>query len=95
MAFRVNYSISLYKGLVEQYNQTTLTRNRCRVEAAGLNEALERITRDTINAREQKLAIFEGRILELEARLRHFSNVCYLAHLRHTGPGKGGLQACR
>ncbi|KAL8829873.1 MAG: hypothetical protein Q9191_001764 [Dirinaria sp. TL-2023a] len=57
----VNDLMSSCKEHGERHDQTNLIRTRCRVEGISLNEALERLTYDTISACEEMLAVFEGR----------------------------------
>lgn len=68
----VNDLMSSYKEHGERHDQTNLIRNRCRVEGISLNEALERLTYDTISACEEMLAVFEGRNSEIRATLEAF-----------------------
>ena len=68
----VNDLMSFYKELNEPYDQTNLVKNRCRVEGISLDEALDRLTCDAINACKQVLAVFEGRNPEIRATLEAF-----------------------
>lgn len=57
----VNDLISFYKEFDEPRDQTSLVNNYCEVQGVTLDEALDKLTKDTIHSCEQMLAVFKDR----------------------------------
>lgn len=68
----MNDLMSFYKEFDDPDDQTSLTKNCCRVEGVGLKEAFDRLTRGAIDSCKQLLAIFEGRDPQVRATLEAF-----------------------
>lgn len=68
----VNDLMSFYKEYDDPRDQTSLVNNCCRVKGIGLNQALERLTRDTIHCNDRMLAVFEGKDPKVVATLDAF-----------------------
>ncbi|KAF7505019.1 Trichodiene synthase [Endocarpon pusillum] len=68
----VNDLMSFYKEFDDPRDQISLVINYCKVEGIGLNEALDKLTHDTIHCSEQMLAVFEGKDPKVVATLQAF-----------------------
>ena len=68
----VNDLISFYKEFDDLRDQTSLVKNYCQVEGISLDQALEKLTRDTISCSEQMLNVFEGKDPKVVATLEAF-----------------------
>lgn len=68
----VNDLISFYKEFDDPRDQTSLVKNYCHVEGISLDQALDRLTRDTILRCEQLLAVFEGKDPKMLDTLKAF-----------------------
>lgn len=68
----VNDLMSFYKEYDDPRDQTSLVNNYCRVEGIDLNQALDKLTRDTIHCCEQMLVVFEGKDPKVVATLEAF-----------------------
>lgn len=68
----VNDLLSFYKEFDDPRDQTSLVKNYCQVEGISLDQALDRLTRDTIHCCEQMLAVFEGKNPKMVATLQAF-----------------------
>lgn len=72
VALFVNDMMSFWKEFDDKQDQTSLVLNYCQVEGINLNQALDKLTQDTIHSCEQLLAIFEGRDPDVAAVLEAF-----------------------
>ena len=68
----VNDMMSFYKEFDDERDQTSLVNNYCHTEEINLDQALEKLTRDTIHDSEQLMVVFEGRDPKMEATLKAF-----------------------
>jgi trichodiene synthase len=68
----VNDMMSYYKESMAERDQTSLVNNYVQCEEITLNEALDKLTRDTIHCSEQMVAVFEGKDPQLVATLKAF-----------------------
>ena len=68
----VNDMMSFYKEFDDERDQTSLVNNYCHTEGINLDQALEKLTRDTIHDSEQLMVVFEGRDSKMEATLKAF-----------------------
>ena len=67
----LNDLMSYYKESDDPRDQTSLVNNYCRVEGISLDQALDKLTRDTIHCCEE-LAVFEGKDPHIAASLQAF-----------------------
>lgn len=68
----VNDMMSYYKESMAERDQTSLVNNYVQCEEITLNEALDKLTRDTIHSSEQMISVFEGKDPQLVATLKSF-----------------------
>lgn len=68
----VNDMMSYYKESMAERDQTSLVNNYVQCDEISLNDALDKLTRDTIHCSEQMVAVFEGKDPQLVATLKAF-----------------------
>jgi len=77
----VNDLMSFYKEFDDPRDQTSLVNNYCQCEGIDLDQALDKLTRDTIRCSEQIFAVFEGKNDEIRATLEAFVHGYVTWHL--------------
>lgn len=68
----VNDMISFYKEFDDERDQTSLVNNYCHTEGINLDQALEKLTQNTIHNSVQLMVVFEGRDPKIEASIKAF-----------------------
>ena len=64
--------ISFYKEFDDERDQTNLVNNYCHTKGISIEQALEKLTQDTIHDSVQLMVVFEGKDPKLEATLKAF-----------------------
>ena len=77
----VNDLMSFYKEFDDPRDQTSLVNNYCQCEGISLNQALDKLTRDTIHCSEQIFSVFEGKDGQIRATLEAFIHGYVTWHL--------------
>ena len=71
-SFFVNDMISFHKEFEHERDQVGLINNYCHTQGISLDQALEKLTRDTIHESEQLMIVFEGKDPKMGATIKAY-----------------------